>query len=124
MVVIVVTACPAGLRGHLTRWLLEISAGVFVGHVTARVRDLLWERVVELAKDGRAIMIHSVRGEQRLAFTVHRHDWIPVDLDGIQLILRPAAGHRNPPPQLRPGWSNASKSRMLARHAKPESHEK
>ena len=31
MTVIVVTACPAGLRGHLTRWLLEISPGVFVG---------------------------------------------------------------------------------------------
>jgi CRISPR-associated protein Cas2 len=29
MVIIVLTACPAGLRGHLTRWLLEISAGVF-----------------------------------------------------------------------------------------------
>jgi CRISPR-associated protein Cas2 len=41
MVVIVLSACPAGLRGHLTRWLVEISAGVFVGHVSARVRDLL-----------------------------------------------------------------------------------
>lgn len=118
MVVIVVTACPAGLRGHLTRWLLEISAGVFVGHVTARVRDLMWERVVELAKDGRAIMIHSVRGEQRLAFTVHRHDWLPVDLDGIQLMLRPAAEHRDSPQQLRSGWSNAGKSRVLARHTR------
>lgn len=118
MVVIVVTACPAGLRGHLTRWLLEVSAGVFVGHVTARVRDLMWERVVELAKDGRAIMIHSVRGEQRLAFKVHRHDWLPVDLDGIQLMLRPAAAYRDPPQELRSGWSNAGKSRMLARHTR------
>ena len=39
MTVLVLTACPAGLRGHLTRWLLEISPGVFVGHVPARVRD-------------------------------------------------------------------------------------
>lgn len=120
MVVIVVTACPAGLRGHLTRWLLEVSAGVFVGHVTARVRDLMWERVVELAKDGRAIMIHSVRGEQRLAFKVHRHDWLPVNLDGIQLMLRPAVAHRDPPQQLRSGWSNAGKSRILARHTRRE----
>ncbi len=115
MVVIVVTACPAGLRGHLTRWLLEISAGVFVGHVTARVRDLMWERVVELAKDGRAIMIHSVRGEQRLAFKVHRHDWLPVDLDGIQLMLRPAEGTQDKPQQLRAGWSNISKYRRAGR---------
>ena len=45
MVVVVLTACPVGLRGDLTRWLLEIASGVFVGHVTARVRDRLWERI-------------------------------------------------------------------------------
>lgn len=124
MVVIVVTACPAGLRGHLTRWLLEISAGVFVGHVTARVRDLMWERVVELAKDGRAIMIHSVRGEQRLAFKVHRHDWLPVDLDGIQLMLRPAAAKQDKPQQLRAGWSNISKYRRADRSSEGKRDQK
>lgn len=118
MVVLVLTACPSGLRGHLTRWLLEVSAGVFVGHVSARVRDLMWERVVELAKDGRAIMIYSARGEQHLAFKVHRHDWKPVDLDGVQLMLRPAEGTSTATPQLRAGWSNASKYRMAARRAR------
>lgn len=117
MVVLVLTACPAGLRGHLTRWLLEVSPGVFVGHVSARVRDLMWERVVELAKDGRAIMIHPARGEQRLAFKVHRHDWQPVDLDGVQLMLRPSEGTTRATPQLRAGWSNASKHRMVRRTA-------
>lgn len=115
MVVLVLTACPVGLRGHLTRWLLEVSAGVFVGHVSARVRDLMWERVVELAKDGRAIMIHSAKGEQRLAFKVHRHDWKPVSLDGVQLMLRPSEGTVPTTPQLRAGWSNTSKYRMAAR---------
>lgn len=111
MVVLVLTACPAGLRGHLTRWLLEISAGVFVGRVSSRVRDLMWERVVELAKDGRAIMVYSARNEQRLAFRVHRHDWEPVDLDGVQLIRRPRI-RETPTPQLRAGWSDASKFRI------------
>ncbi|GAB3618002.1 hypothetical protein GCM10027416_25590 [Okibacterium endophyticum] len=115
MVVLVLTACPAGLRGHLTRWLFEVSAGVFIGHVTARVRDLLWERVIELAKDGRAIMVHSARGEQKLAFRVHRHDWEPVDLDGVTLIRRPADPAAKGTPQLRAGWSNASKYRMASR---------
>jgi len=75
----------------------------------------MWERVVELAKDGRAIMVHSSTGEQKLAFKVHRHDWKPVDLDGIELMLRPAEGTSKPTPQLRSGWSNASKYRMAAR---------
>ena len=115
MLVLVLTACPAGLRGHLTRWLLEVSPGVFVGHVTKRVRDLMWERVVELAKDGRAIMVHTARGEQRLAFKVHRHDWRPVDVDGVSLMLRPAENSKKAEPQLRAGWSNASKYRIAAR---------
>ncbi len=115
MVVLVLTACPVGLRGHLTRWLLEVSAGVFVGKVTPRVRDLMWDRVVELAKDGRAIMIHSTRSEQGLAFKVHRHDWQPVDVDGVQLMLRPAESSGPPRRDLRPGWSNASKYRKAHR---------
>lgn len=41
MIVVVLSACPVGLRGDLTRWLLEISAGVFVGKVSARVREHL-----------------------------------------------------------------------------------
>lgn len=115
MVVIVLTACPEGLRGHLTRWLLEISAGVFVGHVSTRVRDRMWATVLELAKDGRAIMIHSAPGEQRLAFKVHRHHWQPVDIDGLQLMLRPAPESDSPQSDLRRGWSKASRYRRAAR---------
>ncbi|WP_255360400.1 type I-E CRISPR-associated endoribonuclease Cas2, partial [Frankia sp. EI5c] len=31
MTVIVLIAAPEGLRGHLTRWMIEIAAGVYVG---------------------------------------------------------------------------------------------
>ncbi|QBJ97285.1 type I-E CRISPR-associated endoribonuclease Cas2 [Rhodococcus sp. ABRD24] len=117
MVVIVLTACPEGLRGHLTRWLLEISAGVFVGHVSTRVRDRMWATVLELAKDGRAIMVHSAPGEQRLAFKVNRHHWQPVDVDGLQLMLRPSDSREATPSDLRKGWSNASKYRRASRRS-------
>ncbi|MDR7301416.1 type I-E CRISPR-associated endoribonuclease Cas2e [Haloactinomyces albus] len=88
MTVVVLTAVPPGLRGHLTRWLLEISPGVFVGHISTRVREELWLRIVEFAADGRALMVHSTRGEQRLSFKVHGHDWTPVDHDGLMLMRR------------------------------------
>ena len=52
MVVVVLTACPTGLRGDLTRWFFEVAPGVFVGHVSARVRERLWERIVALVKGG------------------------------------------------------------------------
>ena len=113
MVVIVLTACPEGLRGHLTRWLLEISAGVFVGHVTARVRKLLWARVVELSGGGRALMVYSQRNEQRLSFEVHGHHWHPTDFDGVLLMMRPAAPQ--PGSLGRTGWSKASRRKRFGR---------
>ncbi|SNR83683.1 CRISPR-associated protein Cas2 [Haloechinothrix alba] len=88
MTVVILTAVPPGLRGHLTRWLLELSPGVFVGYVSSRVRELMWQRIVEYVADGRALMVHAVNGEQQLAFHVHGHDWEPVDYDGITLMRR------------------------------------
>lgn len=109
MVVLVLTACPVGLRGHVTRWLLEIAPGVFCGRVSSKVRDELWLRVVEMSKDGRALMVFSRRGDQGLDFRVHRHDWEPVDFDGVRLIRRPE--DRAVSPSMRPGWSVASRRR-------------
>ena len=88
MTVLILTAVPTGLRGHLTRWLLELSPGVFVGHISARVRELMWQRVIEFAQDGKALMVYTARNEQRLSFVVHGHDWVPVDYDGICLMRR------------------------------------
>jgi len=34
MVVLILSAAPASLRGAMTRWLLEVSPGVFVGHLS------------------------------------------------------------------------------------------
>jgi len=110
VITIVLSACPVGLRGQLTRWLIEISAGVFVGNVSARVRELLWLRVTELSGDGRALMVYSVPTEQELSFRVHRHHWTPTDFDGLTLMMRPA---QDTPLPIKPGWSTASKRRRF-----------
>lgn len=116
MVVLVLSACPPGLRGYLTRWLLEISAGVFVGNVSTRVRELMWARTKEVTRTGRAIMVFSARNEQRLSFLVHGHHWEPVDLDGITLMLRPSRERTDIPiastdTRLATGWSKAARRR-------------
>lgn len=113
MVVIVLTACPVGLRGHLTRWLLEVSAGVFVGKVSARVRDELWQQVLTMVKDGRALMVHEEANEQGYSFRSHRHQWDVVDVDGLTLMRRPDAGLESS--SRRKGWSTASKRRAARR---------
>jgi CRISPR-associated protein Cas2 len=118
MTVIVVAACPVGLRGHLTRWLLEISAGVFVGKVSSRVRDLLWIRVVDMVKSGRAIMVYAANNEQGLNFKVHRHQWTPVEIEGLTLMLRPNSDDNSSPRDTNEktyGWSIASRRRRFRR---------
>ena len=83
MTVIVLSDCPPKLRGDLTKWLLEISTGVYVGKVSARVRDELWLRVCDNLKSGRASMVYSTNNEQGMDFRVHNSIWEPVDYDGI-----------------------------------------
>lgn len=108
MMVLVVTACSAGLRGDLSKWLIELTPGVFVGRPSARIRDLLWERTTELCKDGRALMVHSAANEQRMEFKTHRHHWEPTDFDGITLMRRPAKSKQAP---RKTGWSQARRNR-------------
>ncbi|MFH9982519.1 type I-E CRISPR-associated endoribonuclease Cas2e [Streptomyces sp. NPDC017179] len=116
MTVIVLTNCPPGLRGFLTRWLLEISAGVFIGNPSARIRDLLWDEVQQYADQGRALLAHTTNNEQGFTFRTHDHAWHPVDHEGLTLIRRPnAQSSSNAATTPRKGWSNASKRRRFGR---------
>lgn len=109
MTIIVLTACPERLRGYLTRWLMEVSAGVFVGHVTRRVRDDLWARVVDLVGSGRALMVYSATNEQRLQVVSHGHDWEPEDVEGLVLMRRPSpASAASSERVAERGWSSAA----------------
>jgi len=64
MVVLILERVPRGLRGELTRWFLEPKAGVFVGRVSAMVRDKLWEKACSSARDGGCLMVYSSDTEQ------------------------------------------------------------
>jgi CRISPR-associated protein Cas2 len=64
MVVLILERVPVGLRGELTRWFLEPKSGVFVGRVSALVRDRLWEKACGEAKEGGCVMIYRSNNEQ------------------------------------------------------------
>ena len=117
MVVITLEKCPPALRGDLTKWLQEISEGVYVGNVDARVRDNLWQRVCSEAKNGRATMAFSARNEQRLDFRVHNTPWEPIDFDGLKLMLRPSPARVKALGKKRVGFSDAAK-RSFSKHTK------
>lgn len=91
MITLVLSKVPEGIRGHLTKWLLEVAPGVFVGRVSSRIRDHLWDITCENIGEGTAIMVIAARNEQ--GFTVRNvgHRWKPVDLDGFIALRRPPA---------------------------------
>lgn len=89
MVVIIMERVTQSARGILSRWMIEPHAGVFVGHLTARVRDLLWKQCCEQAGEGSVVQIWSTLTEQRFALRVYGNPRRSViDLDGLQLIRR------------------------------------
>lgn len=120
MVVLCLTNCPPALRGDLTRWLMEIDTGVYAGNVSARVREELWSRVVDNIKDGRATMVYSARTEQGMEFRVHNSEWMPIDFDGMKLMLRPNKAFQAKSERLenRMGYSKAAAIRKAKRFAK------
>ena len=87
MLVIVVENVPPRLRGRLAVWLLEIRAGVYVGNLSRRVREMIWRTVEEGLGEGNAIMAWSTNTETGFDFqTLGRNRRIPVELDGIKLV--------------------------------------
>lgn len=57
--VLTASRLPDHLHGYLTRFLIEVDTGVFVGNVSRRVRDNLWERCSQAIEGGRLTMINN-----------------------------------------------------------------
>ena len=90
MMVLTMERVPRSLRGELTRWLIEVKTGTFVGRVSAMVRDKLWEMVCKKVKGGGALLIHRTDNEQGFDIrTVGETDKVVVDFDGLLLIRTP-----------------------------------
>ena len=93
MVVLLLERVPASLRGELSRWLIEPKTGVFVGNISAMVRDKLWDSVVKgAARNGKgaALLIHSAQNEQ--GFSVRASgdtSRVPRDWEGLTLVHIP-----------------------------------
>lgn len=87
MIVLVTETVPPRLRGRLAVWLLEIRAGVYVGDVSRRIREMIWHQVVELAEDGNVAMAWATNTESGFDFiTYGQNRRVPVDFEGLRLV--------------------------------------
>lgn len=90
MVVMILQKTPPRLRGELSRWLLEPAPGVFVGHVTAMVRDRLWEKCCKEKVEGGVLQVWSTNTEQRFQMRVCGSTRRRViENEGLMLVLIP-----------------------------------
>ena len=90
MVVLIVENAKPGLRGELSRWMLEPHAGVFVGSMSGMVRDKLWQKVTKEMKEGGATLLHTTNNEQGFAIRTHGERRRDVrDFEGMWLVVLP-----------------------------------
>lgn len=116
MIVITLTKVPNALRGDLTKWYQEIQTGVYVGTVSARIRDLLWTRIVENIGNGEATMVYNTNNEIGYQFKTTRQDHAVVDYDGIPLMMH----LKQSPGTVKHGFSNASKFHRAKVMSRPQ----
>ena len=96
MVILICEKVPTGLRGELSRWMIEPKTGVFVGKMSAIVRDKLWLRVEQKLKGGAAILAYPSNTEQGFIIkscgdTTRQL----VDYDGLMIVKVPTPASKS-----------------------------
>jgi len=85
--VVVTENVPPRLRGRLAIWLLEVRAGVYIGDVSRRTREMIWEQLSEGHEDGNVVMAWASPHESGYEFqTLGANRRVPVEYDGLRLV--------------------------------------
>lgn len=93
MIVLVVSRATPSLRGRLTRWLLQLKPGVYVGTLSSRVQGRLWRSTCMSLRTGWAVMLYAAKTEQ--GFDLLSHGPAPVafeDMEGLWLARKRLSG--------------------------------
>ncbi len=118
MTVLYTTAVPDHVRGALTRWLTEPAPGLYIGTLSARVRDELWKVVSASIGPGAAVLVHPDSNEQGYALrTAGERRRTPWDFDGMTLVaFRPEdyLMMDRPSPELASGADPSASNRETA----------
>jgi CRISPR-associated protein Cas2 len=90
MLVMVLENVPASLRGELSCWLIEAHPGVFIGHVSALVRDQLWMKCCSKMSGGSVFQAWNTNNEQHFDMrTFGETGYELVCLEGLKLMRKP-----------------------------------
>ena len=85
--VVVTENVPPRLRGRLAIWLLEVRAGVYIGDVSRRTREMVWQQLESGREDGSVVMAWASPSESGYDFqTLGTNRREPIDYDGLRLV--------------------------------------
>ena len=79
------------IRGELTRFLYEIDSGVYIGNISALVRNILYQKIEDLSiniPDYKMIMIYSDKNENGFSYEyLGYNNYNFKDYDGLMLAV-------------------------------------
>lgn len=85
--VVVTENIPPRLRGRLAIWLLEVRAGVYIGNVSRRTREMLWQHIASGYTEGNVVLAWESKSESGFDFqTLGTNRREPIDYDGLRLV--------------------------------------
>jgi len=90
MVLMILERVSPSLKGELSRWMIEPKSGVFVGNLSALVRDKLWDKVRYKSGDfGACMLIWTTNNEQGFRIDTWGDTTRMVrDFEGLQLVTK------------------------------------
>lgn len=85
--VVVTENVPPRLRGRMAIWLLEVRAGIYIGDVSRRTREMIWQQLSEGHENGNVVMAWASNHESGYEFqTLGSNRRMPVEFDGLRLV--------------------------------------
>jgi len=98
MTIMILERVSPSVRGDLSRWMIEIKAGVFLGRISKLVREALWERCVQQADGGSVLQVWRANNEQGFELRTHNPKGrIPMRHEGLWLVEVPDPDPRREP---------------------------
>lgn len=78
---------PPRLRGRLAIWLIEVRAGVYIGDVSRRIREMIWDQLENGIEDGNVVIAWATNTESGFDFqTLGPNRREPIEWDGLRLV--------------------------------------
>lgn len=114
LTIITLSKVKNSLRGDLTKWMQEIDTGVYVGNFNSKVRENLWQRIINNIGDGSATMSYSYRNELGYDFKTYNTDRKVIYKDSIPLVLR--ENKKTDSVKIKHGFSKQAKIRKTQKY--------